>query len=53
MRECEALEAFPYGPSNPSTLDELDFSKCRSLKEILEECGGLTGLKKLDISRDT
>ena len=30
-------------------LEELDFSKCRSLKKIPEGFGGLTSLKKLDM----
>jgi Leucine-rich repeat (LRR) protein len=39
--------SFLLGLSKLSTLEDLDFSNCRSLKEIPEGLGGLTSLKKL------
>ena len=47
--QCEALEEFPPGLSNMCALEELDFSKCRSLRKILEGFGGLTSLKTLSM----
>jgi hypothetical protein len=49
MQGCEALEAFPFGLSKLSLLEELNFSKCRCLKEIPEGFGGLKSLGKLDM----
>ena len=46
---CEALEEFPIELSKLSTLEELDFSRCRSLKEIPEGFGGMTNLCELKV----
>lgn len=49
MCECEALEACAPRLGNLGMLEELNFSNCRSLKEIPEEFGGMRSVKKLDM----
>lgn len=43
------LEQFPLGSTNLSTLEELNFSKCLSSREILEGVDRLSSLGELKV----